>query len=799
MRSLWREAKNIPLGCAAVLDALRLDGRSFGLLSSLTDKQWDEALSFADRAQLTLLLARDMGAFPRRVRERLGRNVIDNGSHNERVRAAWLEIADSLSTAGVEFVLLKGFTHTPNYLPDRRLRVQYDIDLYCRPEDVVRARDRILELGYVSPPGSGRRPMDHLPVLVRYTDGWRWCGDYFDPAMPQAVDLHFRFWDPGTERFDAPGTKQFWERRAPVEIDGLSVPALDLADDLGYAALHALRHWLRGSLKAFHICELACFLDSHEHSDAFWTHWRGVHSHEMRRLEALPFRLAVEWFACRVPAAVADEIELLPPEVSSWFERFAASPVETLFHPNKAELLLHWLLLDSWRDKLAVARRRLLPAVPPSSPEAPATPAEKGPRWFAARAGAALQIGRRTAYHAAAAVRMGGQVLAWNSRAARLGREFWKFLSAACLFNFGMFVFLVIYNLRLLDLGYRENVLGWIAGAMTAGSIVGTLPAGAALQRLGVRKALLACIGSVGVLSALRTMATGPPLLVATAFLSGVCLSLWAVSVPPAVARLTSERDRTYGFSAVFSAGITMGIFGGLAAGRLSALFGKKAGLLAGCAAMLLALLPAARLSIADAAGARRAIEYPRTRFTRRYLGVLALWSFAVGAFNPFFSAYFARLLHASAEWIGFAFSASQLAQVGALLIAPVVLRTLGVTRGIMAMQLAAGLALAWLSRGPELRAAGLAYAAYTSFQYMSEPGLYTLLMGNVRAEQQTGASSLNFFVAFAAQAAAAALAGTALTRVGYPTVMLGAAMLALIAALLFGVLMRPFGKPVPR
>ena len=37
-------------------------------------------------------------------------------------------------------------------------------------------------------------PTDHLPALIRKT-GWEWRGDFFDPEIPTAIELHHRFWN----------------------------------------------------------------------------------------------------------------------------------------------------------------------------------------------------------------------------------------------------------------------------------------------------------------------------------------------------------------------------------------------------------------------------------------------------------------------------------------------------------------------------------------------------------------------------------------------------------------------------
>lgn len=796
MRPVWARSEGIPRGPAAVLAALDLSGGGAGALDSLGDEDWRAALAFADRAQLTLLLGRGGENVPEWVRERLERNLSGNCKHTERLRGALFEIAGVFDARGIEFTVLKGFAHAADFVPDPCVRVQYDLDLYCRPADVAAARDALLDLGFKTAAAMDRCPLDHLPTMVRL-DGWKWSGDYFDPDMPLAVDLHFRLWDRETERFDAPGVEEFWDRRVEMRAGGRRVSSLSKADTLGYAALHALRHWLRGSLKPFHIYELAWFLDRHCGDEAFWEEWREAHWEGLRRLECIPFRLAREWFCCREAAAVAEETAALPPAVDRWFESFAASPAEALFRPTKAELWLHWALLDSAGDKLRVARRRMLPLQRPGTAD---------PDHIES-AGHLRQFGWRMAYHVRALAETARQAARWKLGGAAPGRPFWLFLAAASLFNLGMFVFFVLYNLRLLELGYRENVIGWITAATTLGSIAGALPAGALIARLGVRNGLIACFASVPAVCAARSIATGVPALVAGGFAAGALLSLWAVSIPPAVSALTTDRTRPLGFSITFASGIGMGILGGLAGGNVPRLLAglggarfsaKELALLAACAFMALAVVPAGRLRLGGVA-ARSRVQYPRNAFLFRFLGVMALWTAATASFNPFFNAYFSTRLHATTEWIGGVFASSQFAQVVAVLLAPVALRALGSVRGIVAMQLAAAVTLGALARGPGLWGAGALYAAYMSFQYMSEPGLYALLMGNLRPEERTGGASLNSLVVFSAQAGAAFAAGAALARFGYGPVISAASAIAIASALLFGALLGRFGRrPVP-
>ena len=131
------EEARIPPHALAVLEALRLDGAGAQRLRSLDDAGFRKVLEFCDPAQLTLTLdyvCHD--ALPGWVQARIGRNLRDYAGRFGRLEAALFEIADTLESCGIEFVVLKGIAHAPEFTPDPLLRAQGDIDLWCSLESV---------------------------------------------------------------------------------------------------------------------------------------------------------------------------------------------------------------------------------------------------------------------------------------------------------------------------------------------------------------------------------------------------------------------------------------------------------------------------------------------------------------------------------------------------------------------------------------------------------------------------------------------------------------------------------------
>lgn len=331
---------------------------------------------------------------------------------------------------------------------------------------------------------------------------------------------------------------------------------------------------------------------------------------------------------------------------------------------------------------------------------------------------------------------------------------------------------------------------------MAIGSLSGAIPVGRLARRFGLRPVLLSCFLLATIVFSLRAILVPFAWQIPLAFLAGVTLSAWAVCVAPAVAQLTDERQRPFAFSLVFSIGIGLGALGGFVGSRLPGWFTShhvllrsvqpdQLVLLFACGIVALGIWPVTKLEFKriDVPTQGRPFLAPGLV---RFLLAIAVWGLVTGSFSPFANVYFARHLHMPLTQIGNAFSLAQIGQVAAVLAAPVLFRRWGLVGGIVLTQLAAALLLLALAAIGHPVAATAAYVGFTAFQWMNEPGLYSLLMTMVPAEERSGASACNSLVMSASQAIAATLAGGAFVRYGYPLALRGIALIALISAALF-------------
>jgi MFS family permease len=410
-----------------------------------------------------------------------------------------------------------------------------------------------------------------------------------------------------------------------------------------------------------------------------------------------------------------------------------------------------------------------------------------------------------------------GKVLSlWKEPAAWLreksfSRGYWIFFFAAFFFDAGFAVYVFLFNLFLLDCHYNERAMGLVGGAMTLGSVLGTLPAGALTRRYGIRLVLLALFITAPAIGIVRALWIWQPIQIILAFLSGLAMSSWGVCFLPAIARLTNQNNRTSAFSLIFSVSTGTSILGGIVCGylgqslgaagiSLSALEVKRIILIASCLLAFVGVVPVLKLKMPaeqqEAKGQNSAKGWFHlwrfSPFLVRFLPSMALWCAILAAFTPFANVYLSSQLHVPIQEIGLLFSIVQVVQLGMGILTPLLFRLLGLVRGIVVTQVAAAAVLALLAGAHNANVAIALYLIFSAVQWMSSPGLYNLLMNETPDQDRSTAAAMTLFCNALAGSVATTLAGMSLTRFGYPPVLLSIAATALCIALLFLLLVGP-------
>jgi hypothetical protein len=350
------EDAGVPAHIAAVIRALRFRDRSAEGLASIPEEEWPRLIDWCCRKQLIVMLG-EFGheVLPGSVQKRIA--AIRHGfEHRTNQLIDQLAgISDILSARGIEFVVLKGLSHSPGLTPNMLWRAQGDIDLWCQRQDVYEAHQLLRGYGYVQRHSSSSR---HLAPLM-LPNNWIWNGNYTE--IPVGVELHHKLWSENSERIAVPGEDEMWRRRRQRPFFGRSYNVLAPIDVIGFAALHLLLHLLHGDLPLQRAWEIAFFLQQRSKDAAFWEQWRRLHPPELRELEALVFRIVQLWFWCDAPGCITAEIAKLPESAQLWLRHFPLEPLRSERNRNKNFLWLHVSLIDSMKDRFVVARQQLFP------------------------------------------------------------------------------------------------------------------------------------------------------------------------------------------------------------------------------------------------------------------------------------------------------------------------------------------------------------------------------------------------------------------------------------------------------
>jgi MFS family permease len=384
---------------------------------------------------------------------------------------------------------------------------------------------------------------------------------------------------------------------------------------------------------------------------------------------------------------------------------------------------------------------------------------------------------------------------------ARFSPSFWKFFAAAFFFDFGFGLFFFLFNLFLTDLHFNERTLGLITGALTLGNVAGSIPVLILVRRFGLQRMLLLCFTAAPLICVVRTFILWPTAQIGLAFLTGMALCAWPICFSPTIAKLTNEKNRVAGFSINFATGIGLGTLAGLAGGYLPEILQRSshinsiAGnirivLLLACGVILLGVIPILSLRLE----ATEKVEKRRIRlfhpFLLWFLPPFIVWNIVTGSFPPFAAVYLQQYLRIPLRHVGVIFSASQLIQFGAVLLAPFLYRRIGTVAGIACAQAATGIALFCLASQSAVPLSVALYLGYMGVQWMSGPGIYSFLMENIPEEERSTASAIQNMSGAICQAMTAVVTGSCIVRLGYPAVLLGSSGVAVVAALLSIVLL---------
>ncbi|MEK7824571.1 MAG: MFS transporter [Candidatus Eisenbacteria bacterium] len=378
-------------------------------------------------------------------------------------------------------------------------------------------------------------------------------------------------------------------------------------------------------------------------------------------------------------------------------------------------------------------------------------------------------------------------------------------------------VFAVVFNLYLLEAGYRESFVGRAVSLNGLGMALAALPAGMLADRWGRRRCLVLGAALDAAAQLARATLLSPGAILAGSFLAGSGQALLAIAAAPFLTEHSSPRERTHLFSTFFATTLLAGVAGSVMGGEIPALLGHlteplrpdrlhayRAALWMGGLLNAAACLPLLRLRgmvepvlsharvAADAAARRRLVPIGLNAF---------LIGAGAGLVIPFMNLYFARRFGCSSSQIGVFFSLAAVSTALASLLGPALARRFGMLRTAVAAQL---LSLPFLvTLGAEQRL-GIAVAAFwmrATLMQASTPLVQAFVMEALPTSLRARSTSLITLVWNCGWAVSATLSGVIIQRFGYDVPFYITAVLYALAATIFYLSFRgaPEGAPAPR
>lgn len=351
--------------------------------------------------------------------------------------------------------------------------------------------------------------------------------------------------------------------------------------------------------------------------------------------------------------------------------------------------------------------------------------------------------------------RLGRGLVSYFSEARQFKRNVRLLLLASLLSGVAQGIFNVDFNLYILSLGIKPDVLGGILSAGPLAHALASIPVGFLGEVFGYRKAFVAIYGLAG-LSQLAQVATpNINVIVAAAFVTGLAFSGDFVVRLPFLAASAAESRRTHVFS--FSSVLTSLAFalGSFFAGYLPNLLSwltpdlttsYRYTLYIAGALTLLAVFPASMIQD-DVLRQRKKISlYPYLwgidRFTVRVAVVELFIGLTMGLINPFMNVFYIFRLGTSREFFGNVAALAVVPTMAATAIGPAIavrLSNIGAVTAARWLVPASTLAMA-LTTSPFIGTG--AYWAYRALFMMSQSIWFAFVMETAapRAKAATSA-----------------------------------------------------------
>jgi len=304
------------LCCARTTTATDVIGRLREVAAK--DLDWEYLFLLARRHAVVPLLYIQLerhasDVVPQEILRKLKQHYLENSARNTVLTAELCRLIGLFAAAGIEAIPYKGPALASIAYDNLALRRFVDLDVIVRKDDVLKAREILLDEGYAS---TKSLSLAQQEVLLRTQHNMQFARD----NRRLIVELH---WEVAPQLFaSSVSVERLWQDLVSIEINGTRVKTLSPDDLLFSLCVHGSRHlWERLSW----ICDVAELISRHTFN---WTRLleRAANA-DTERMFLLGLFLAEKLLDARLPPEVKQRCDM-----DERLESLADNVVEHLFN-----------------------------------------------------------------------------------------------------------------------------------------------------------------------------------------------------------------------------------------------------------------------------------------------------------------------------------------------------------------------------------------------------------------------------------------------------------------------------------
>jgi len=275
-------------------------------LEQLSNSDWDEVIQQSVRHRVAPLLYhrfRTTGTsvrIPIRVMQRLREIYFHSAARNIRLYNELGKVLKSLTSAGIEVIVLKGAALASIVYQNITLRPMNDIDLLVRKNDLCVAQEKIMRLGY--------QPREEI-FLSKWHEKKSHLIEIHPPPLYGEftnieVHLHLLYGNINSNTF----TDEVWKTAQGWNIEGVDVFILSPEHLLHYLCTHLERHKTMGDFCLHWLCDIAETMRFYE-KEINWEYL--LQSSKKYRIKEPVYQnlyLAKKYLGAPIPANVFNEL-----------------------------------------------------------------------------------------------------------------------------------------------------------------------------------------------------------------------------------------------------------------------------------------------------------------------------------------------------------------------------------------------------------------------------------------------------------------------------------------------------------